>query len=203
MAWTHGCVRRFRRPSPGCSHDARCRSNIAAMAGGVIEVRSSERLGLLEWLWLPGLLRAFWIAARRLYRRGPRDEGVAPHARAPHVRGMPALITDEGILRCVGCELCAEICPAGCIRVQAHSGAVEAAGPGSVEAFEIDMARCLYCGLCEEACPAFALAMTPLVEIAAAERAELVFDLEALSVPAALLAGRGSTRPAVVPGDDA
>ena len=172
------------------------------MAGGVIEVRSSERLGLLEWLWLPGLLRAFWIAARRLYRRAPGDESVAPHERPSHVRGMPALITDEGILRCVGCELCAEICPAGCIRVQVQSGRTEEAGSGSVEAFEIDMARCLYCGLCEEACPAFAVAMTPLVEIAAAERAGLVFDLEALSVPASLLAGRGSTRPATVPRDD-
>jgi len=167
------------------------------MAGGVIEVRTTERLGLLEWLWLPGLLRAFWITARRMGRRVTAPGPLAPHERPAYARGMPALVTDDGILRCVGCELCAEICPTGCIRVGVRPGlAAEAARePGAaVESFEVDMARCLHCGLCEEACPAFALAMTPLVEIAAPKRGDLVFDLEALSVPASLLAARPESR---------
>ena len=81
---------------------------------------------------------------------------------------MPVLVSDEEHHpRCVGCELCALICPPGCIRV----GVVDAdAGEGewkrgdrqasslpgqvrAIESFEIDMARCLYCGLCEEVCP--------------------------------------------------
>jgi NADH-quinone oxidoreductase subunit I len=126
---------------------------------------------------------------------------------------MPVLIADEGIPRCVGCELCAEICPAQCIRVQLAAGPPEGAGAGgesepgeavaaSLEAFEIDMARCLCCGLCEEACPAFALAMSPLVEIAAPDRAGLVFDLDALLVPAHLLGKRAQARPRLGPGDN-
>jgi formate hydrogenlyase subunit 6/NADH:ubiquinone oxidoreductase subunit I len=52
------------------------------------------------------------------------------------------------------------------------------------------MGRCFQCGLCEEVCPADALVMSPLVEIAASDPGSLIFDMDALSVPAALLKGR-------------
>ena len=177
------------------------------MPGGVIEVRQSERLSLLERIWLPGLLVGFWVIARRFFRslgggagRLGAKASLDPRQRPAHVRGMPVLVSDDGQTpRCVGCELCAQICPPGCIRV----GVVDAApGPGEAgqarapESFEIDMARCLYCGLCEEVCPADALAMSPLVEIAAFDRADLVFDLEALLVPASLLSARLEAREA-------
>lgn len=192
------------------------------MPGGVLEVRQSERLGLLERLWLPGLLRAFWVIARRFaenLRQGARSPTrqapQAPHQRPAYVRGMPVLVGDEERRpRCVGCELCAQICPSACIRIAVAPGALspETAGVGSgpvpsaredyarIEHFEIDMARCLSCGLCEEVCPADALVMSPLVEIAAFDRASLVFDLDALLVPASLLTRQlGHRRPAVLP----
>jgi len=187
---------------PGRSHDERRGPTIPPMPGGVIEVRRSERLGLFERLWLPGLLRAFWVVARHFYRSLGADPvgnpaPTPPYARPSHIRGMPVLVTDEGELRCVGCALCAEICPSQCIRLapipaggSARGGEGIAAPAGAIESFEIDMARCFYCGLCEEACPADALVMSPLVEIAAANRQDLVFGLEALRVPASLLAGR-------------
>lgn len=59
-----------------------------------------------------------------------------------------------------------------------------------IDRFEIDMGRCFQCGLCEEVCPADALVMSPLVEIAASDPRDLIFDLDALLVPAALLEGR-------------
>lgn len=177
------------------------------MPGGVIEVRQSERLSVLERLWLPGFLRGLWVIARR--DRRAREDGAraprptAPHDRAAWVRGMPVLLADDGIPRCVGCGLCAQICPPGCIRVVASSSAeaetggessqapVPSVGAGTVEAFEIDLGRCFHCGLCEEVCPADALAMSPLVELAAEERGGLVYDLDALLVPAAVIAGQG------------
>ncbi len=115
------------------------------------------------------------------------------------MRGMPILVADGGRPRCVGCGLCEEICPARCIRVEAgaEQGTLEAdedpvpMSPATgIDRFEIDMGRCFQCGLCEEVCPADALVMSPLVEIAAANRQDLVFGLEALRVPASLLAGR-------------
>ncbi len=179
------------------------------MPGGVIEVRQNERLGVLERLWLPGFLRGLWVIARRARRareggRTPAPRPTAPHDRVARVRGLPILLADDGIPRCVGCGLCAQICPPGCIRVVASGSAEVAPGGeasvpvvpgvagGAVEAFEIDMGRCFHCGLCEEVCPADALAMSPLVEIAAEARGDLVYDLDALLVPAALLAGRGA-----------
>jgi hypothetical protein len=44
--------------------------------------------------------------------------------------------------------------------------------------------------------------MSPLVEIAAPDRAGLVFDLDALLVPAHLLGKRGQPRPRLGPGDN-
>ncbi|MDG2336101.1 MAG: 4Fe-4S dicluster domain-containing protein [Myxococcota bacterium] len=109
-------------------------------------------------------------------------------------------MSDQGVSRCIGCTLCAEICPPTCIRVipaatealAARPGAPgEAPGPGQPPAlFEIDMARCFSCGLCEEVCPTDALAMSPLVEIAAENRSGLVFGFEALQVPASSLGDR-------------
>ncbi len=177
------------------------------MPGGVIEVRGSERLGLFERLWLPGLVLSFWIAARRFCRswtgRGGRAHApgpVLPHERSGNLRGMPVLVADAGGPRCVGCELCAAICPSRCIRVEIAPGPTppdatpdgserlaQGAGGGRIERFEIDMSRCFYCGLCEEVCPADALVMSPLFEIATSDRGDLVFDLDALLVPARLL----------------
>ena len=161
------------------------------MPGGVIEVRRSERLGLLERLWLPGFLLGLWIAVRRFFRghgKASGDEGpprpVRAYERPATVRGMPALVADAGQPRCVGCGLCAEICPAQCIRVEADA---PDGNPTMIRRFEIDMGRCFHCGLCEEVCPADALVMSPLVEIAASDPRDLIFDLEALLVPAALL----------------
>lgn len=178
------------------------------MPGGVIEVRGSERLGLFERLWLPGLVLSFWIAARRFFRswkgRGGRTHAprpLLPHERSGNVRGMPVLVADAGGPRCVGCELCAAICPSRCIRVEvapdspprvANTDGSEnfapGAGCGRIERFEIDVSRCFYCGLCEEVCPADALVMSPLFEIATSDPGNLVFDLDALLVPARLLA---------------
>ena len=173
------------------------------MPGGVIEVRRSERLSLLERLWLPGFLLGLWIAGRRFFRgrqdaaRDPRL--LQPYQRPAFIRGMPTLVTDGGRPRCVGCGLCEEICPARCIRVEAgaEQGTLEAdedpvpTSPATgIDRFEIDMGRCFQCGLCEEVCPADALVMSPLVEIAASDPGSLIFDMDALLVPAALLKGR-------------
>lgn len=177
------------------------------MPGGVIEVRRTERLGVAERLWFPGLLRAFGVVVRQFFRVPGRVAGgsPAPRPRPPFerssaIRGMPVLVSDEGVSRCIGCALCAEICPPACIRVVPAASEASVSRPGALGAplgpwqpptlFEIDMARCFSCGLCEEVCPADALAMSPLVEIAAEDRGGLIFGFDALQVPASSLRDR-------------
>jgi len=80
-------------------------------------------------------------------------------------RGLHALTRDPvtGEARCVGCGLCAAICPSQCIHIYT------ADGPGNrkiVERYEIEILRCVYCSLCVEACPYTAIALTEHYEYA-------------------------------------
>lgn len=71
--------------------------------------------------------------------------------RVMHIRKGFFMITVSGKgtfeekQRCCGCGACAELCPAGCIRMEADA-----------EGFLypcLDAARCIGCGLCEKHCP--------------------------------------------------
>ena len=66
-------------------------------------------------------------------------------------RGRPVLVEEEGVERCVACGLCARVCPALAIEVQASE--TELAKERYPVKFEINMLRCIFCGFCEEACP--------------------------------------------------
>ncbi len=105
-------------------------------------------------------------------------------------RGMPVLVAlSDGRPLCVACGLCAYACPTRCISI-APGETADAGNERYAESFEIDMGRCMFCGLCEEACPEEAIVMSPHVEIAAFDRASLVFDKKQLLVPAAALSPR-------------
>ncbi len=75
-------------------------------------------------------------------------------------RGMLALLRyDDGIEKCVGCDLCEAACPSRVISV------ISAEVPGEpvkryAKEYYMDMTRCLFCGMCVQACPVDALAMT-------------------------------------------
>lgn len=72
---------------------------------------------------------------------------------APGFRGQHALAKDKaGQAKCVGCGLCATICPSQCIHISRAKG--------KVEKYEIDILRCIYCGFCVEACPYGAIVLT-------------------------------------------
>lgn len=99
----------------------------------------------------------------------------------PGYRGMHRLVPrEDGKPRCVACYMCATVCPAQCIYIEA--GEYDAEGIEKYPTrFEIDELRCIVCGLCVEACPKDAIRMdTGTHAPAVLSRPLAVFDKEAL-----------------------
>ncbi|HVL80898.1 MAG TPA: NADH-quinone oxidoreductase subunit NuoI [Actinomycetota bacterium] len=93
---------------------------------------------------------------------------------------------DDGLEKCIGCELCAGACPADAILViGAQNPPDNPVSPGERYAavYQINMLRCIFCGLCVEACPTDAITMTTFFEMTDASRQRLIYDKEDLLTP--------------------
>ena len=171
------------------------------MTARVVKVKRHEKLTWLERLYVPMIAKGLWITSRHFFQnlagyvkgkpetfvvQWPEEQVDYPDA----FRGMPVLVQlDNGQPRCVACGLCEFACPTDCISIV--PGELEGSGIERYpEAFDIDMSRCMFCGLCEEACPEEAIVMSRNVEVAAFDRATMVFDKDALLVPEGLLKRR-------------
>ncbi len=79
---------------------------------------------------------------------------------APANRGKHVLTQrPDGRPQCVACNMCATVCPAKVIEIDAGFDPADAAHPKFPIRFEIDYSRCVFCGLCVEACPEDAIRM--------------------------------------------
>jgi NADH-quinone oxidoreductase subunit I len=77
----------------------------------------------------------------------------------PAYRGMHRLVPrEDGKPRCVACYMCATICPAQCIYIEAGEYEDDPIEKYPVK-FVIDELRCVVCGFCVEACPKDAIRM--------------------------------------------
>jgi NADH-quinone oxidoreductase subunit I len=99
-----------------------------------------------------------------------------------HYRGVHRLNRDEqGRVKCVACMLCATVCPAHCIDIEAAHAPPEWPDRDKYPAtFVLDELRCIYCGMCEEACPVDAIELTHIYDLTGTSRGALVFDKERL-----------------------
>ena len=136
---------------------------------------------------LLGPWAGFAVTFRQMFKpkvttRYPKDKRVKPqrfHGR--HVLNR----YPDGMEKCIGCELCAGVCPARCIYVRgADNPPDDPVSPGERFGFvyEINMLRCIFCGMCVEACPTEAITMTHLFEMSVSDRDEGIFTKDSLLV---------------------
>ena len=129
-----------------------------------------------------GYLEGFAVTLRKVaegvttrsYRggKGGKSDVKAPKPERLHGRHVLNRYED-GMEKCIGCELCAGVCPAKCIYVRgAENPPEDPKSPGERYGYvyEINYLRCIHCDLCVEACPTEAITETKLFEFSFTNR---------------------------------
>jgi NADH-quinone oxidoreductase subunit I len=148
-----------------------------------------------------GYFQGFAVTFRKLFEKRvttsyPRQKRAKPdrlHGR--HVLNR----YEDGMEKCIGCELCAGVCPANCIYVRGADNPEDApVSPGERYGFvfEINYLRCIHCDLCVEACPTEAITETKLFEFSFTNRSDAIYT------KAELLVDAETGRPRQLPWED-
>src|SRR5262249_31877080 len=151
------CRRRRRRP----------RLSRAVRVDG--ETRGDRDTGRDPLMSVLDFLRGFTVPLRQIFR--PRVTEFFPKEKRPkpqRFHGRHVLNRyEDGMEKCIGCELCAGVCPARCIYVRgADNPPDEPVSPGERYGFvyEINFLRCIHCDMCVEACPTEAITESKMFE---------------------------------------
>jgi len=116
--------------------------------------------------------------------RGGDDDQKRPKPERAHGRHVLNRYED-GMEKCIGCELCAGVCPARCIYVRGQDNdPANPTSPGERFGFvyEINYLRCIHCDLCVEACPTEAITESKLFEFSFTNRADAIYTKDELLV---------------------
>jgi NADH-quinone oxidoreductase subunit I len=135
-----------------------------------------------------GYLGGFLVSLRQIGRK-QRVTTQYPKEKAPkpiRVHGRHVLNRyEDGMEKCIGCELCAGVCPAKCIFVRGADNPIEdPVSPGERFGYiyEINYLRCIHCDLCVEACPTEAITESKMFEFSFTNRADAIYTKTELVV---------------------
>ncbi len=122
----------------------------------------------------------------RQYQGGAGGSTDLKRDKTPRSHGRHVLNRyEDGMEKCIGCELCAGVCPARCIYVRGQDNDPDdPTSPGERFGFvyEINYLRCIHCDLCVEACPTEAITETKLFEFSFTNRADAIYTKDELLV---------------------
>jgi NADH-quinone oxidoreductase subunit I len=132
-------------------------------------------------------LKGFLVTFRQIfqsrvttpYPAQKREKPERLHGR--HVLGR----YEDGMEKCIGCELCSGVCPANCIYVRGADNPIDnPVSPGERYGFvyEINYLRCIHCDLCVEACPTGAITESKMFEFSFTNRDDAIYTREELLV---------------------
>jgi NADH-quinone oxidoreductase subunit I len=150
------------------------------MAARVVTVNRKTRPGVYP------ILLGMWVTLmnmiRTLFMRGKATIQFPEEKRATsgRYRGIHLLTSRlDGTPKCVACYMCATVCPAECIYIEAGERPEKEIEKYPTR-FEIDLLRCVYCGFCVDACPEEAILMSRENDLVGTSRADLVIDRDRL-----------------------
>jgi NADH-quinone oxidoreductase subunit I len=122
------------------------------------------------------------IGRKRVTRRYPAEK----RPKQPRQHGRHVLNRyEDGMEKCIGCELCAGVCPADCIYVRGLDNPPDhPVSPGERYGYiyEINYLRCIHCDMCVEACPTEAITESKLFEFSFKNRADAIYTKRELLV---------------------
>ncbi len=142
-------------------------------------------MGVISDIFKP--LAGFGVTFRQMFRkRVTREYPHVKREKPQRFHGRHVLNRyPDGMEKCIGCELCAGVCPARCIYVRgADNPPDDPVSPGERYGFvyDINMLRCIFCGLCVEACPTEAITMTHLFEFSITNRQDAIYTKDDLLI---------------------
>jgi NADH-quinone oxidoreductase subunit I len=134
-----------------------------------------------------GYLDGFRVTFAKLFeKRVTKPYPQEKRDKPPRLHGRHVLNRyEDGMEKCIGCELCAGVCPARCIYVRGADNPIDQpVSPGERFGFvyEINYLRCIHCDLCVEACPTEAITESKLFEFSFTNRADAIYTKDELVV---------------------
>ena len=150
------------------------------MAATVVTVDRNLKAGVLpilrgHWVTLTAFFRSLFLGQASTIQYPEQTRPVSERYRGIHILTE----REDGSPKCVACYMCATVCPAECIYIEAGERPEETIEKYPTR-FEIDLLRCVYCGFCVDACPEEAIIMSRENDLVGTSRAELVIDRDRL-----------------------